>query len=109
MPLELGPERVAVGLPNAFLGAQAADPQNAALLRDVVRARYGAATDVSVEVLAAPSGATTIAQVETAERKARVEAARRAVAEHPLVTAAIELLGAELRDVRLAADHPDTR
>ena len=34
----------------------------------------------------------------------KLDSARRAVAEHPLVTAAIELLGAELKDVRLAAE-----
>ena len=41
---------------------------------------------------------------DCAERKSRLESARRAIANHPLVTAAIELLGAELRDVRLAQD-----
>jgi DNA polymerase-3 subunit gamma/tau len=49
----------------------------------------------------------TIAQIDGAERKARVEAARRAVADHPLVSAAIELLGAELRDVRLSQEYAD--
>ena len=39
----------------------------------------------------------TLAMLETAERKIKLDAARRAVAEHPLVAAAIELLGAELK------------
>ncbi len=57
---------------------------------------------LAFETIAARSGNVTLAMVETAERKSKLDAAKRAVAEHPLVTAAIELLGAELRDVRLA-------
>jgi DNA polymerase-3 subunit gamma/tau len=46
----------------------------------------------------------TVSQVLSAEKKQKLDAARRGVAEHPLVTAAIELLGAELRDVKLSAE-----
>jgi DNA polymerase-3 subunit gamma/tau len=55
-----------------------------------------------VETIAAKSGRVTLAMVETADRKVKLDAAKQAVATHPLVSAAVELLGAELRDVRLA-------
>lgn len=89
---------------SSFLGKQAQDPAAIAVLRAAAAAHLGGQPNVSIEVLQPSSGAVTIAQLDGAERKERLDSARRAIAEHPLVTAAIELLGAELRDVRLGHD-----
>jgi hypothetical protein len=106
--LELTPTRVILGYEaNSFLSGQATEPAATALLLRVLRAHFGGPTDLAFETITRGSGGPSLAQVETAERKARVDAARRAVAEHPLVTAAIELLGAELKDVRLAQDFAE--
>ena len=67
-----------------------------------LRAHFGRAPELVFSTTTAKSG--TVSQVLGAEKKAKLDAARRGVAEHPLVTAAIELLGAELRDVKLSAE-----
>lgn len=67
-----------------------------------LRAHFGRAPEVIFSITTAKSG--TVSQVLGAEKKAKLDAARRGVAEHPVVTAAIELLGAELRDVKLSAE-----
>ncbi|XXY45257.1 DNA polymerase III subunit gamma/tau [Sorangium sp. So ce269] len=106
--LELTPTRVVLGYEaNSFLSGQATEPAARDLLARALQAQFGGPAELVFETIARGSAGPSLAQVETAERKARVEAARRAVADHPLVTAAIELLGAELKDVRLAQDFAD--
>lgn len=101
--LRFSPERVELGYEaGSFLVGQATDAAAKELLLDALRTHFGRAPELCFETLASKSGHTTLAMVDTAERKLKLEAAKRAVAEHPLVTAAIELLGAELKDVRLA-------
>jgi DNA polymerase-3 subunit gamma/tau len=67
-----------------------------------LRAHFSRAPELVFSATTAKTG--TVSQVLGAEKKAKLDAARRGVAEHPLVTAAIELLGAELRDVKLSAE-----
>ncbi|WP_437485721.1 DNA polymerase III subunit gamma/tau [Sorangium sp. So ce1014] len=106
--LELQPTRVVLGYEaNSFLSGQATEPAARELLARVLRAHFGGPAELVFETITRGSAGPSLAQVETAERKARVEAARRAVADHPLVTAAIELLGAELKDVRLSQDFAE--
>ena len=101
--LRFGPDRVELGYEqSSFLVGQATDATAKELLLSSLKAHFGSAPELVFETIAARSGAVTVAMVDTAERKVKLEAARRAVAQHPLVTAAIELLGAELKDVRLA-------
>jgi DNA polymerase III subunit gamma/tau len=103
--IELTPERAVLGYEaNSFLVGQATEPAARELLAGALRSHFGGSPEVVFETLVRGAGVASLAQVETAERKARIEAARRLVAEHPLVTAAIELLGAELKDVRLGPD-----
>jgi DNA polymerase-3 subunit gamma/tau len=95
--------RVVIGYETgSFLVGQATEPGAREVLRVALAQHFGGAPEVAIETIAAKSGNVTLAMVETAERKGRLDAAKRAVAEHPLVAAAIELLGAELRDVRVA-------
>ncbi|WP_437590406.1 DNA polymerase III subunit gamma/tau [Sorangium sp. So ce1000] len=106
--LELTPTRVALGYEaNSFLSGQATEPASRDLLARVLGSHFGGPAELVFETVTRGSAGPSLAQVETAERKARIEAAKRAVAEHPLVTAAIELLGAELKDVRLAQDFAE--
>ncbi|KYF66270.1 hypothetical protein BE15_12965 [Sorangium cellulosum] len=106
--LELKPTRVVLGYEaNSFLSGQATEPPARELLARVLHAHFGGPAELVFETITRGSAGPSLAQVETAERKARVEAAKRAVADHPLVAAAIELLGAELKDVRLAPDFAE--
>jgi DNA polymerase-3 subunit gamma/tau len=101
--LRFGVERVELGYEaSSFLVGQATEASAKELLLAALAAHFGQAPELAFETIAARSGNVTLAMLETADRKTKLDAARRAVAEHPLVTAAIELLGAELRDVRLA-------
>lgn len=103
--LKLGAERVELGYEtNSFLSGQATEASAKELLASALQAHFGRVPEISFETIASKNGAVTIALMDGAERKLKLDAARRAVVEHPLVTAAIELLGAELKDVRLAAE-----
>lgn len=84
----------------SFLYAQATEGASRELLTSMVRAHFGTATEVVFEIAVGKSGTTT-ADLDATVRKAKQDAARREVAEHPLVVAAIRTLGAELIDVRL--------
>ncbi len=107
--IRIGPEGIVLGYEaDAFLGKQAQEPGAREILRAALAAHFGGNPDVSFETLRPQSGATTLAQLDGADRKLRLDNARRAIADHPLVTAAIELLGAELRDVRLGQDDAAT-
>ena len=106
--LHIGPDRLTLGFEgDTFLSKQAQEPLAQDILRSALAMHFGGRPDVTFESVAPMSGLATIAQLDSAERKTRLESARRAIANHPLVTAAIELLGAELRDVRLAQDDGD--
>ncbi|AGP33423.1 DNA polymerase III subunit gamma/tau [Sorangium cellulosum] len=106
--LELSPTRVVLGYEaNSFLSGQATEPAARDMLARVLQSHFGGPAELVFETITRGSAGPSLAQVETAERKARVDAARRAVADHPLVTAAIELLGAELKDVRLSPEFAD--
>jgi DNA polymerase III subunit gamma/tau len=106
--LRIGADGLVLGFEaNAFLGKQAQEPAACDVIRAALAAHFGGQPDLSFEVLQPMSGNVTVAQIDGAERKAQLDAAKRAVADHPLVTAAIELLGAELRDVRLGHDDAE--
>jgi DNA polymerase-3 subunit gamma/tau len=101
-PIAFGAERVVLGYePNSFFAAQATEEAAIDLLTRKVRDHFGAPTQVAFDLSTATKGIASVAQLDSEDHRARLEAARRAVADHPLVKAAIEILGAELRDVRL--------
>jgi DNA polymerase-3 subunit gamma/tau len=103
VPLEVTAQRVLVGYQaHSFEGAQASEPEAMDLLQREARAHFGTDTKVALD-LSARAG-TTVAALDAAERKAELARARAAVETHPLVQRAIQLFGAELRDIRLPGD-----
>jgi DNA polymerase III subunit gamma/tau len=101
-PLACGADRVVLGYePSSFLARQATDAAAVELLTRHVRAYFVAPTQVAFDLTAGPKSSPSIAALDSDERRRKLEQARRAVAEHPLVRAAIDILGAQLGDVRL--------
>ena len=101
-PIAFSAERVVLGYePGSFLAAQATETSNVELLTRHVREYFGTVTPVAFDLTAGPKANPSVASIDTEERRGRIEQARRAVAEHPLVKAAIDILGAELKDVRV--------
>jgi DNA polymerase III subunit gamma/tau len=104
IPMETSAARLVVGFePSAaFLGARASEPDALDELSREVRAYYGQATKVSIELSAhAAAGVKTIAAIDADRRSAELAKARAAVEGHPLVKEAVRLFGAQLRDVKL--------
>ena len=103
--LRIGPEGITLGFEaGSFFGKQVQDPAAHSALASALAAHFGGQPSVSFETLSSMTGHVTLAQIDGAERKAKLDTAKRAIVQHPLVVAAIELLGAELRDVRLSHD-----
>jgi DNA polymerase III subunit gamma/tau len=101
-PIAFSAERVVLGYePGSFLAAQATEVSNVELLTRHVREYFGTITPVAFDLTAGPNSNPSVASIDTEERRRRLDQARHAVAEHPLVKAAIDILGAELKDVRV--------
>jgi DNA polymerase-3 subunit gamma/tau len=101
-PLAFSAERVVLGYEQgSFLAAKATETDAVELLTRHVRAYFGTTTPIAFDLTASPKATPSVAMLDSEERRIRLEQARRAVADHPLVQAAIEILGAELRDVRV--------
>jgi hypothetical protein len=110
VPMEVRPERVLLGYaPGDFLGAQAAEEEAALLLQREVRAHFGVATKVEIDLSLRAAAAQTVASIDDAKRKGELAAARAAVQTHPLVRQAMQLFGAELREVRVPGDEDSGR
>jgi len=101
-PIAFSAERVVLGYePGSFLAAQATEASHVELLTKHVREYFGTVTPVAFDLTVGPKANPSVASLDIEDRKVRLEQARRAVAEHPLVKAAIDILGAELKDVRV--------
>lgn len=104
-PLAVGPELLELAYdPKSFLAERAREEAAVALLEKLARAHFGAETRISIRLDPRAGEMATIAWMDESERHARLQRARKAVAEHPFVRAAIDALGAELREVRLPAE-----
>ncbi|HHH11447.1 MAG TPA: DNA polymerase III subunit gamma/tau, partial [Sorangium sp.] len=73
------------------------------LLQTAVNEHFGAVTAVTIVADADLRGMQTVTEKLALEKQLRIDQARQQVAQHPVVLAAMEVLGAELRDVRLPA------
>ncbi len=95
------PGRVVIGFAAASFAAAQVDAAKLAVAQRCAAQHFGVATVIEVDASAAAVPTDTVAAVRSAERAAHVEEAKRRVAANPAVTAALEVLGAELRDIRL--------
>lgn len=103
--VEASPGRLVVGFePGSFLANQLSEGRAAAAVRDAARARLG--PDVAVEIVSVARDAMsgTLAKRASEVLRARIAEAEQVVRDHPIVAAAVEILGAELREVHLAPE-----
>jgi DNA polymerase-3 subunit gamma/tau len=104
-PLGIGRDGVVLGLERgSFLADQAATQEARDLLTDAASEHFGTRVAVEIDLSGRHGERQTLAARHSAEAAAQRDAARQRVREHPLVKAAQELLGAELRDVRLPGE-----
>jgi DNA polymerase-3 subunit gamma/tau len=104
-PLAFGPDRVVLAFEETSFGAAKATSEEAMqIFTRTVRSHFGTATAVDLELTASSKELVTLALINQFEKNERIEEARRAVREHPLVKAAVEILGAELRDIQLGTE-----
>lgn len=101
-PLVVEPGRIVLGLEaGSFIAEQAKEADAQAMLQQAATDHFEVATEVVFELDGDHGKVQTLAAKHSAEQAARLAAARDVVATHPLVQDAIEVLGAELKDVRL--------
>jgi DNA polymerase-3 subunit gamma/tau len=103
--VEASPRRLVVGFePGSFLASQLGEARALAVVRDAARARLG--PDVEVAIVAVPRDALggTLARRASEVLRGKIAEAEKVVREHPIVAAAVEILGAELREVHLAPE-----
>jgi DNA polymerase III subunit gamma/tau len=100
-PLMFAPDRVVLGYePDSLLTLQATERAAVDLLTRVVQAHFQTSTEIAFDLDAEARTVPSIAAINGEKERARLEAARQAIVDHPLVRAAIDILGAELKDVR---------
>lgn len=104
-PLEVTEARVHLAYrEGTFLAEQAAASEARAILAAAASRHFGQDVEIEVQLGARHGEVQSVAAKNAAALAARVEAARERVRQHPLVAAAVEHLGAELREVRLPND-----
>ncbi len=106
-PLQVNPEDVVLAYEaKDLLASQATDAEALELLTREVRAHFGTATNVALDLSnRSLAGMTTVAREEAGKKKLELAAARELVQNHPLVREAISLFSAELREVRLPGEE----
>ncbi len=104
--VELDASRLAIAIdPRSFEGAQLADERARALVVDAVREVLGPSAALEIYGLEATGrDVPTLATIRGEELRLRRADADQKVRAHPLVAAAVDSLGAEIRDVRLPND-----
>jgi DNA polymerase-3 subunit gamma/tau len=105
-PLAVTPTELVVGFePGNVLAAQAAEKGAVAALTRAACEHFGSGVHVVVELDSERAkGFDTLAAREARERRARVQQAIAEAKRHPRVVDAMEVLGARLKDLKLAAD-----
>ncbi len=103
-PLELGPDRIVLGWePGNVLSGQFAGKEAERVLERAAEQHFGKAPRIEVERDSERArGFETLAQVHIREREQKKRAAIAKARSHPRVTDAIEILGARIKDLRLA-------
>ncbi len=105
-PLTVTPTELVVGFePGSVVAAQAAGKEAVAALTRAASEHFGARVHVVVELDSERSrGFDTLAQQQVRERRAKVQHAIAEAKRHPRVVDAMEVLGARLKDLKLASD-----
>ncbi len=100
--VSIGSGRIVLAFePGSFLVDQLKTEATLALIGRLASACLGAPTELELERSGKPRSVATLAERRSDEESTREAEAKKRVTENPLVRAAIEVLGAELRDVRL--------
>jgi DNA polymerase-3 subunit gamma/tau len=104
-PLEVSAQRVHLAYRDGtFLAEQAAANEAQAILAGAASKHFGSEVAIEIDLGSRHDEVQSVAAKNAAALAARVQAARERVKQHPLVAAAVEHLGAELREVRLPND-----
>ena len=104
-PLEVTAKRLHLAYrQGTFLAEQADAPDARAILADAAATHFGSDVAIELDLAGRHDEVQSLAAKNAALLAARIEAARDKVRRHPLVAAALEHLGAELREVRLPTD-----
>lgn len=103
-PLELGPEELVLGWePGSVLGHQFAGKESEAVLERAAAEHFGAKPRIRLELESERArGFETVALLGSREREQQKQKAIAEAQSHPRVTEAIEILGARIKDLRLA-------
>jgi DNA polymerase-3 subunit gamma/tau len=102
-PLELSAEKLVLGYEDgAFSALSAMQPEHEGLLARAAAATLGEGVAVVLDTTVDPDKIPmSVAALDAEARRKALEAARLAVANHPLVKLALEVFEADLRDVKL--------
>jgi hypothetical protein len=102
--LEASPGRMLIGwAPGSLFGSLVATPENIALIEQSASAVLGAPTRVANETESArAAGKKTLSGLEADAREQRTREAYERAKQHPRIAEAVEVLGARLKDLRLA-------
>lgn len=104
-PIACSKERLVLGYePGSFFAIQATEGVSVDVLTRTVRAFFGAPTQIAFDlsvVSGTKKGGSSIAAIDQELRREQIENAKRSVAEHPLVRAIVDVLAAEIREIRL--------
>ncbi|MFO0662037.1 MAG: DNA polymerase III subunit gamma/tau [Polyangiaceae bacterium] len=101
-PLLTSKERVVLAFPpTSFLHTQISEANHNELLTRVLREQLGEGATIAVELTDEALRNRTLSRIAEVRRYEEREAARKEAEQHPLVLAAIEMLGAVVRDVKI--------
>ncbi len=105
-PLSVTPTELVVGFePDSVIATQASEKEAVAALTQAASDHFGARVHVVVELDSERSrGFDTVAAQQARERKSRVQRAIAKAKQHPRVVDAMEILGARIKDLKIASD-----
>jgi hypothetical protein len=103
-PLKLTPEEIVLGWePKSMFASQASDKESLAVISRAAQTHFGQSPRITCEFDSERALQTqTLALLESAAREQKTRAAIQAAREHPRIADAVEILGARLKDVKLA-------
>ncbi|HEY6562429.1 MAG TPA: DNA polymerase III subunit gamma/tau [Polyangiaceae bacterium] len=103
-PLELSPEQIMLAWePKSMFATQASDKESLAVLGRAAQAHFGQTPRITCEFDSERARTLqTLAMLDTAARDQKTRAAIQNARQHPRIADAVEILGARLKDVKLA-------